>query len=147
MTRVSGLTPIPPSGIGPEGAFPTGRWERRVKKRRLALHLLQADLAKRCGVHWGSIQNWERGITEPAIRHLPRIIDFLGYDPVPQPEALPARIAWARRRLGMTQKDLAVAIQTDEVTIWRWETGRSNPPDNVLPELKAKLGGMQSPCT
>jgi len=54
-----------------------------IKKRRLALHLLQADLAKRLGVHSGTNQNWERGAAEPAIRQLPGIIEVLGYDPVP----------------------------------------------------------------
>jgi len=50
-----------------------------IKKRRLQLHLMQSDLAKFFGVHKGSIQNWERGVYEPAGRFIPRIVGWLGY--------------------------------------------------------------------
>jgi transcriptional regulator with XRE-family HTH domain len=102
-----------------------------IKKRRLALHLLQADLAKRLGVHWGSIQNWERGATQPAIRHLPAIIKFLGYDAVREPQEIPARIAYGRRRLGLTQEELAKALGIDTVTLWRWESGKVVAPNKA----------------
>ena len=49
---------------------------------------MQSDLAKRLGVHRGSIQNWERGVGEPALRHVPKIVEFLGYDPFLGPTAL-----------------------------------------------------------
>jgi len=42
---------------------------------------MQQELADRFGVHRGFIQNWERGMTEPAVVYIPRIIEFLGYDP------------------------------------------------------------------
>lgn len=40
-----------------------------LKRRRLELHLMQAEVAKRLGVHKGSIQNWERGVGTPADRY------------------------------------------------------------------------------
>jgi len=42
---------------------------------------MQQELADRSGVHKGSVQNWERGITEPALCHVPKIVEFLGFDP------------------------------------------------------------------
>jgi hypothetical protein len=39
-------------------------------------------------------------------RHIPKIIEFLGYDP--EPEVLSKRIAYARRRRGITQDDPAL---------------------------------------
>jgi DNA-binding XRE family transcriptional regulator len=38
-------------------------------------------MAKRLGVHRVSVQNWERNIYQPPIDLMPKIIDFLGYDP------------------------------------------------------------------
>jgi len=42
---------------------------------------LQAQLAELLGVDRVSVQNWERGIYEPIPRTIPKIIEFLGYDP------------------------------------------------------------------
>jgi hypothetical protein len=33
------------------------------------------------------VKNWERGAVSPASRHVPGIIEFLGHDPKPEPEA------------------------------------------------------------
>ena len=81
-----------------------------------------------------------RGVDEPMIRHLPKIIEFLGYDPLPEPTALPARIAYARRRLGLTQEELATALKVDGVTILRWEKGLSSPTAGRTKTLQNILG-------
>jgi DNA-binding transcriptional regulator YiaG len=52
-----------------------------VRRRRLQLHLFQADLAKLFGVDIASVRNWEQGVFEPAKAIEPRIIAWLGYDP------------------------------------------------------------------
>jgi DNA-binding XRE family transcriptional regulator len=52
-----------------------------IKKRRLEIHLIQSQLAKRLGVHRVSVQNWERNIYQPTTELMPQIIEFLGYDP------------------------------------------------------------------
>ncbi|MGA2140658.1 MAG: hypothetical protein ABSH14_17540 [Verrucomicrobiia bacterium] len=65
-----------------------------VRRRRLQLHLFQADLAKLFGVDLGSVRNWEQGIFQPADTSMPRIIAWLGYDPLDPAEwgpALPAK--------------------------------------------------------
>jgi Helix-turn-helix len=55
--------------------------EEHIKRKRLQQHLFQADLAKLFGVLLGSVRNWEQGIFQPAETSMPRIIEFLGYDP------------------------------------------------------------------
>lgn len=52
-----------------------------IKARRLALHLLQSDIAKLLQVDEGSIQNWERNVYRPNAQLLPRVHAFLGYVP------------------------------------------------------------------
>ena len=53
----------------------------RLKKRRLELHLFQKDVARLIGTHTATIQNWERGIYEPAGRFVARIVRFLSVTP------------------------------------------------------------------
>ena len=107
-----------------------------MKRRRLELHLMQTEVARRLGVHKGSIQNWEREVGQPGIRQLPAIIEFLGYDPLPEPKSLCQRIAYARRRLGFTQEDLANALSLNPATIWSWETGRTRPSKVKLQQIE-----------
>jgi len=111
-----------------------------LRKRRLELRLRQTDLAARFDVHRVSIQNWERKIAEPAIRLLPKIIGFLGFDPMPEPDGLPNRIAYARRRLGLTQEELATALLVDATTVYRWERGETRPANRILGRFRDLLG-------
>ena len=78
-----------------------------IRKRRLDLKLLQKQVADRIGVHELTITNWERNATVPAIRYIPAIIRFLGYDPVPPAVSLPERLAAVRRVLGLSQRKMA----------------------------------------
>ena len=103
---------------------------------------MQAELAARFSVHRVSVQNWERGATEPTIRYLPKIIEFLGYDPVPEPVGLPSRIAYARRRLGLTQEELADALCSDCVTLYRWENGLAKPSPQKIQILQKMLHNL-----
>jgi putative transcriptional regulator len=54
---------------------------KRLKKRRLERHLLQSEVAKLLGVSRNSVQNWEHGVHEPTTGVVPKIVEFLGYDP------------------------------------------------------------------
>jgi DNA-binding transcriptional regulator YiaG len=74
------------------------------------------------GIHFTTVQLWERGVGGPGVKPLPEIIRFLGYVPfdcVPTPGG---KIAFLRRCCGMTQKKLAVRIDCNPETLWRWET-------------------------
>jgi transcriptional regulator with XRE-family HTH domain len=57
-----------------------------LRKRRLERHLLQTQLARLFGVDRVSVQNWESGIYEPNQGMVPKIIEFLGYDPRSEPK-------------------------------------------------------------
>lgn len=51
-------------------------------------------------------------------RHWPAVIAFLGYDPSPEPQSFGERIQVARRRQGLSQKELAGSLGLDPVTVW-----------------------------
>jgi transcriptional regulator with XRE-family HTH domain len=75
----------------------------------------------------------------PTISVIPKIIEFLGYDPEPVPPTLPRRIAYARRRLGYTQNELINKTGGDTVKLWRWESGQTVPPAKYLHKLQELL--------
>jgi DNA-binding transcriptional regulator YiaG len=71
--------------------------------------------------------NWERGRTSPAIRHVPRILAFLGYVPFAASRSLPERLRTYRQINGLSQAKLARQLGVDEETVRKWESGRSRP--------------------
>lgn len=83
-----------------------------------------------------SRKNWERGIGVPPICQMPRIIEFRGFDPEPQPETSAERLTYARRRLGLAQEDLAKILDVDPGTILRWEKGDCVPAAKKLARVR-----------
>jgi transcriptional regulator with XRE-family HTH domain len=88
------------------------------------LGLRQEDVARSLGVKTGTLRFWELGLNHVSAKYLPVIIRFLGYDPVPEVTSLPERLRAARRRLGISQKELAERFRMDPKTIKKWEAGR-----------------------
>ena len=103
-----------------------------LRKRRLDLGLLQKQVADQIGVDELTVTNWERNATVPAIRHIPAIIRFLGYDPLPSANSLPERLVAARRGLGLSQRKMAEKLGVDPATIKNWEAGRHQPTGKSL---------------
>ena len=105
-----------------------------VRTRRLDLGLYQKDVARQLGVKTETVTNWEKNYTSPQLYLIPRVITFLGYDPVQDESeslSLGERVVRARHRLGMTQKDLARQLGVDPSTLAHWEYGRRQPmPEN-----------------
>jgi DNA-binding transcriptional regulator YiaG len=103
-----------------------------IRIRRLDLELLQSDVAKQIGVDTATVCNWESNASTPAIRYLPAIIQFLGYDPQPSVDSLPDRLATARRTLGLSQRKMAEKLAVDPGTWQGWEAGRHQPTRTSL---------------
>jgi DNA-binding transcriptional regulator YiaG len=108
-----------------------------LRKRRLEFGLSQPQLAKQLGVSAASILNWELRKQVPELRFLKRLWEFVGMR-IPIDAALPPqqaaadgaigeRIRCARRRLALTQVQLARHLGVDPCTVQSWETGRHGP--------------------
>jgi DNA-binding XRE family transcriptional regulator len=54
-----------------------------IRKRRLDLNLRQIDVAAIIGCDELTVVNWEKGHRNPHIKHMPAIVRFLGYNPLP----------------------------------------------------------------
>lgn len=96
-------------------------------RRRLTLKLIQRQVAKQIGVNVGSIVNWENGPKKPSVKHMPAIIRFLGYNPLPPPQGWADRLVRARVSVGLTQKEAANRIGVEQCTLARWERGEREP--------------------
>jgi DNA-binding XRE family transcriptional regulator len=65
------------------------------------------------GVDKTTVCNWESNASLPAIRYIPAILQFLGYDPFPPAQTLAERLTTARKVLGLSQQKLALLVGVD----------------------------------
>jgi transcriptional regulator with XRE-family HTH domain len=107
-----------------------------LRKRRLDLSLRQKDVSQRLGVSEASIWYWEKNLTSPSLRYIPKIIEFLGYTLYEKtPKTLGESIINARRLSGITQKELAIRLGIDPGTLSNWEKGKDRPSEESLQTL------------
>lgn len=96
-----------------------------IKKRRLILNLFQKQLAPLLNVNEITIVHWEKGKTKPGYGFMPRIIEFLGYDPEPMvPTSLPELLKTKRKEMGWTIREASRILGVDPTSWSRWEWGR-----------------------
>lgn len=114
-----------------------------LRRRRLDLGLTQRILAERWGVRSETIAAWELGRTKPGVRQVAKIVTLLERDPVDHPATLSGRLEAVRRRLGLTQAELAARLGQDEKQICRWERGRQNPHPWLAGRIDLGLRGLE----
>ena len=90
-----------------------------------------------------TICNWELGLTEPEVRFIPKIIEFLGYNPLPERRTLAEKIIRCRKTLGLSQTQLARRLGVDPGTLARWETEGRWPKRRHLDLIQRWLGEME----
>jgi len=94
------------------------------RRCRLQRNLSQMGAAPILEVNPCTVLNWEKGNTEPPIEAQPALLQFLGYDPLPEPRTLPERLLAKRRAVGWSIRQAARELEIDPGT-WRgWERGR-----------------------
>ena len=116
-----------------------------IRLRRLGLKLLQKDVAEQLGLDKTSIFNWEGNKSSPEIRYMPAIIDFLGYDPLPEGNGWGERLVRQRTALGLTQKESAQRLGVDPSTLAKWERGEREPAAAHLVRVKRFLNDERQP--
>ena len=100
---------------------------------------LQREVAQQIGVTECTVINWESNETQPTIRHIPRIILFLGYNPFPEPTTLREKLKQARKVLGFSQREMAQRLDVDPTTIGFWERGERTPAKKLRTKLEHDL--------
>lgn len=76
---------------------------------------------------------------------MPNIIEFLGYNPQPQPITLGDQIAYARISRGWSRKRLAQAAGVDEATVRRMEENRKGLARRSLLKVRRVLTVQADP--
>jgi len=88
--------------------------------------LYQKDVATRLNVTSSTVWNWEnRGSVD--LRFLPRVIEFLGYNSIPQPEDLLGKLAWHKLVNGLTLEQRNVEMGRVPEQLADWLSGRHKP--------------------
>ena len=94
-----------------------------LKKRRKELGLRQRDVAERLGCDLFTYINWEKDRTQPVASRFRPVLDFLGYDPMPEPQTLGERLEAKRRATGMTFDQVSAYLQWDPGSLSRYLDG------------------------
>jgi ribosome-binding protein aMBF1 (putative translation factor) len=71
---------------------------------------------------------------------MPAVIGFLGYNPLPAPQALGDRVAYARVACGWSRKRLPEESNVDEATVRRVEDNTPRMTRSVLQLMLRTLG-------
>lgn len=127
-----------------------------IKELRKAAGMTQSDIAFALNVHLQTVSKWERGISEPDFSVLGELADVLGvslekllgteeaadgahagaFDAAAFGRAVTAE----RRRLGVSQSELADSLGVSQNMISNWERGVTAPSAGDLVALAARLG-------
>ena len=112
-----------------------------LRKRRLDLGLKQIEVAEILGAHEMSIVNWEKNIKSPTPKFIPKIIELLGYNPLPDISSMPLaeRITSYRKMCGFSQEEFAKIIGVDPGTLGKWENGKSTPRKETMDILDTQM--------
>jgi transcriptional regulator with XRE-family HTH domain len=110
-----------------------------IRKRTLDLQLLQSDVAQTLGVTECSVWNWENNATAPVFPYWPGIIEFLGYNPLPEPQTPAEQLVQARKIQGLSQKEMANRLGVDPSTLARRERREREPTGMFLSRVHCFL--------
>jgi transcriptional regulator with XRE-family HTH domain len=111
-----------------------------IRKRRLDLNLRQIDVAKIIGCDEMTMVNWEKGYASPRIHHMPKVVEFLRFNPLQKCDTLARQIVSHRKARGITQKDFARQLGVDPSTLARWERGERMPKGRHAFVIESGLG-------
>jgi transcriptional regulator with XRE-family HTH domain len=73
---------------------------------------------------------------------IPKVIEFLGYNPIPWPDDLMERLAWYKQVNGLTLEHLGAEMGCDPEHLADWLSGRQNPCRRNLEISKSFLAGQ-----
>jgi transcriptional regulator with XRE-family HTH domain len=112
-----------------------------IRKRRLELNLSQGQVGKYIGVVDEAVTGWELGYYLPKIRYVPKIIEFLGYNPYPKQETktFGGKVKLYRLLHNLSHRKMAKVLHADPGTVAHWESNATTPIEPRLSELMALL--------
>jgi transcriptional regulator with XRE-family HTH domain len=105
------------------------------------LNLLQRDVAAIIGVDTTTVFNWETQGMAPNLRALPKVIEFLGYDPRSSGQTIGEKLRRHREGLGLSWAEAAKVMGVDPSTVSKWERQSDERHDHrSIPNISRFLG-------
>ena len=98
-----------------------------IRKVRIHANLYHTDVANAVGCGVCSVNNWEMNHSEPELRFIPKIIEFLGYNPKPMPSDTLGRLAWYKWSRGLNYIELGNQMGIHPEQLTDWISGRHKP--------------------
>jgi hypothetical protein len=93
---------------------------QHLKKRRRELGLLQREAAALMGVSTATVVLWEKNRARPVAAQFRPLVEFLGYDPTPEPQTLGERLEAKQRSLGASLAQVARYLGWDPGSLRRY---------------------------
>lgn len=107
-----------------------------LKKRRMDLGLFQEDVAIIIGVSTDCITYWENERSLPQIHFMPKIVEFLGYNPASiESSTLSGKVKNYRMLHGLSHKKMGEKLGVNGSTIGAWEKGKNLPKPKTMRRL------------
>src|SRR5690606_3591110 len=91
------------------------------------------------GVNKAAVHYWENGEDFPHIQSVPKILEFLGYDPFPESTTFAEALRHFRMKNGLTQESLARLLGVRSEAVSTWESGRCQPSAVNLSRIERLL--------
>ena len=113
-----------------------------VRAARIKRGMEQKELASQLAVHVASIVNWEKDHSFPAIGHCGKLIEFVGYDPFPQPTTFAEELLSFRRIRGLRMEDAAQLAGVDPCSWSSWERGEREITSSYFKKLVQLIRGI-----
>lgn len=104
--------------------------------------LFQREVAKEMGVSLTNYISWELGRCGPQVKDWPKVIAWLGYDPIDNDGSLAKRVSALMRRQGLSQRDLSVLLGIHRDTVSDWMNGGIHKNDKRTSVAKQLLVTM-----
>jgi len=100
----------------------------------------QKEVAEMLQISPCALRRWETNRARPAVRNIPKIIRFLGYNPHRATDRTPAeQIIFKRGLSGLSQRKLAYYLGISRATVSRWEQGLRRPDKELMKRLEGLL--------
>jgi transcriptional regulator with XRE-family HTH domain len=113
-----------------------GEFLLRERRRR---KLLQKDVARELDVPVHSYLEWELRGGVPLPRNWPKLIEFLGVDPLEDLSNPRGRAEALRRRSGLTYRQIAAEVGVNRNTLVRWLLNHDQASVGDLCQKKSRL--------
>lgn len=112
-----------------------------LRQKRLDLGLRHRDIAELMGVNVNTTESWENHHHFPEEKHVAKIIEFLGYNPIPKGETIGEQLYHFRLTNGYSRVEIGKIIGADDMSIVRWEKNEYLPSKRYLKLLKELING------